>query len=197
MYKFIIRFLFKFTYTLISSNLVTWNFRTRMYNFFGSDIGYDSLIGYGCDLAGNISNLKIGKNSYLNSHGYLQLEAPIVIGSNVRIASFVRILTRWHPIENSYIRRTFGRDHDIPCYIEDGCWIGVGVTILPKVNIAQGCVIAAGSVVTHSTKPNGLYAGVPAVRKKDLPTDNNPMPLLDEVISDIAPPAAKFDMHHG
>ena len=57
--------------------------------------------------------------------------------------------------------------HDI--VVEDGAWIGASCTILPNVTIANGCVIAAGSVVTKSTEPNGLYAGVPAKRIKDLP----------------------------
>ena len=47
-------------------------------------------------------------------------------------------------------------------------WICAGAAILPGVQIASGCVIAAGAVVTHSTAPNGLYAGIPAIRKKDL-----------------------------
>ena len=41
--------------------------------------------------------------------------------------------------------------------------------ILSVVNILDGCIIAANSVVTKSTEPNGLYAGVPARRIKDLP----------------------------
>ena len=52
--------------------------------------------------------------------------------------------------------------------IEDGVWIGASCTILPNATIANGCVIAAGSVVTQSTEPNGLYAGVPAKRIKEL-----------------------------
>ena len=40
--------------------------------------------------------------------------------------------------------------------------------ILPGVTIAEGCVIAAGAVVNKSTEPDGLYAGVPARRVKDL-----------------------------
>lgn len=52
--------------------------------------------------------------------------------------------------------------------MEDGCWLGGNVTVLPGVTIGRGCVIAAGAVVTKSCDPNGLYAGVPARRIRDL-----------------------------
>lgn len=52
--------------------------------------------------------------------------------------------------------------------VGDGCWIGANATILPGVTVAPGCVIAAGAVVTKDTEPDGLYAGVPARRVRDL-----------------------------
>lgn len=41
-------------------------------------------------------------------------------------------------------------------------WIGERVTCLPGVEIATGSVIGAGSIVTKSTQPYGIYAGNPA-----------------------------------
>jgi maltose O-acetyltransferase len=52
--------------------------------------------------------------------------------------------------------------------IGDGCWIGVRVVVvLPDTVIGSGVVVAAGSGLLE---PNGLYAGVPAIRKRELPT---------------------------
>lgn len=39
--------------------------------------------------------------------------------------------------------------------------------ILSNVKISKGCVIAAGSILTKSTEPYGIYAGVPAKRIKN------------------------------
>jgi acetyltransferase-like isoleucine patch superfamily enzyme len=43
--------------------------------------------------------------------------------------------------------------------------------VLSGVTIGPGCVIGAGAVVTNECDANGLYVGVRAVRKKDLPVD--------------------------
>ena len=53
--------------------------------------------------------------------------------------------------------------------IKRGSWLGLGSIILPGVTVAEGCVIGAGAVVTKDTEPHGFYTGVPAVRIKDLP----------------------------
>ena len=56
-----------------------------------------------------------------------------------------------------------------PIRVEAGSWLGAGVLVLPGVTIGHGSVIAAGAVVTKSTCADGLYAGVPARRVRDLP----------------------------
>ena len=49
----------------------------------------------------------------------------------------------------------------LPVMIEDGCWIGGGVIILPSVTIGQKSVIGAGSVVTKDIPANSLAVGNP------------------------------------
>lgn len=60
-----------------------------------------------------------------------------------------------------------GRDIQESTIIGSDCWIGAHVIIKRGVKIADGCVIAMGSVVTKDTLPYGIYAGVPAKRIKD------------------------------
>jgi acetyltransferase-like isoleucine patch superfamily enzyme len=49
-----------------------------------------------------------------------------------------------------------------PIVIEDDVWIGTNSIILSGVTIAQGTIIAAGSVVTKSTEPYSIIGGNPA-----------------------------------
>lgn len=52
--------------------------------------------------------------------------------------------------------------------IGKGVWVGANVTILPGVRIGDGCIIGAGSVVSRDCLPDGIYAGVPARRLRDV-----------------------------
>lgn len=59
-----------------------------------------------------------------------------------------------------------------PVHIGKHVIIGTGSTVLPGVDIAEGCAIGSMSLVKKSTEPWGIYAGIPATwkceRKKDL-----------------------------
>jgi len=46
--------------------------------------------------------------------------------------------------------------------IGKNCWIGAKVTILDGAKIGNGCIIAAGSVITNKEFPdNSVIAGIP------------------------------------
>ena len=135
---------------------------------FGS-IGEKVSIGHSfiCDYGRNIH---IGNNVTVNTGCTFVDCNKITIGNNVLIAPDVRIYTATHPVELEerltpvetpegidYIRHTFA----LPVTVEDGCWIGGGVIILPGVTIGKGSVIGAGSVVTKNIPANTLAAGNP------------------------------------
>ena len=46
--------------------------------------------------------------------------------------------------------------------IGNDVWIGHGVTVLPRVTIGDGAVLAAGAVVTKDVPPYTIVGGVPA-----------------------------------
>ncbi|WP_237237353.1 DapH/DapD/GlmU-related protein [Rothia nasimurium] len=115
-------------------------------------------------------NTSIGDGSFVNQGSYFDSSAPITIGREVGIGPRCTFLTGSHHIGPSEARIQGGGNH-APIVIEDGCWIGGNVTVLPGVVIGRGCVIAAGAVVTRDCEPNGLYAGVPARRIRDLSED--------------------------
>ena len=111
--------------------------------------------------------VETGENVFINYGFYFDGNEHLRIGSNVRIAQFVRVLTATHTIGPPQ-QRCRVDVLEQPVAIGDGCWIGSGVTIFPGVEIADGCVIAANSLVLTSTEPNGLYMGAPARRVRTL-----------------------------
>jgi len=51
--------------------------------------------------------------------------------------------------------------------IGDDVWVGFGAIILSGVNVSDGCIIAAGALVTNDAEPYSIYAGMPARKVKD------------------------------
>ena len=113
-------------------------------------------------------NLKIGSGSWINNNCFFDNDFgyEIEIGRNCGIGMDVLFCVSSHEIGT--FKGRAGKDITQGIKIGDGCWIGARVTILPGVHIQEGCVIAAGALVTNNCESNGLYAGVPAKRIRDL-----------------------------
>jgi len=152
--------------SFLASELVPAFARRRLLKIISIRLLPTSTIWAGCSFRSN--KIEIGANVFINVGFFFDGYYQCTIGDNVRIGQFVRILTATHDIGSSFQR---GRSEVVggPVHIENGCWIAAGVTILPGVTIGPGCVIAANSMVAESTTANGLYAGTPARRMKDLP----------------------------
>ena len=118
-----------------------------------------TFLGYG--------RVHIGKGSFINRECYFEAVDDISIGRDVAVAMQVLFVTSTHPFG------TDGRFDPVargrPIRVGDRCWLGARVTVLPGVTIGDDVVVAAGAVVTKDCAPRGLYAGVPAVRIRDLP----------------------------
>ncbi|MBB6635122.1 acyltransferase [Cohnella thailandensis] len=112
------------------------------------------------------TDIKIGYGSFLN-HSCV-VEDHVEIGNNCKIAFDVIFCTSTHKIGSHEMRG--GESIWKPIKVGDGCWIGARATVLPGVTIGDGCIIAAGAVVCSDCEPDGLYAGVPARRIKELRT---------------------------
>ncbi|GEL13713.1 hypothetical protein LCO01nite_12620 [Lapidilactobacillus concavus] len=153
--------------TIASGSIIPMKVRIGLYRSQSLRIGNDVIIGPHNYIFAN--NVEISDNSFINNHVSFQNGAgnvKIKIGNNGSIAPNVLFEGSTHIIGPKNKRAGEIKYTDI--YVDDGCWIGCNVTILPGITIAKGCVIGAGAVVTKNTAPNGLYVGVPAKRVKDL-----------------------------
>lgn len=136
--------------------------RINAFRLRGLQSGEDILLQSGVRLYG-CRNIKIGHYSFFGRGTKLYAyNEKIVIGSNCLIADSVKIVTRNHlysDVNNPINKQGYT---DSPITIGDDVWIGFGCTILPGVNIGNGAIVAAGSVVTKSIPAMKIYGGIPA-----------------------------------
>lgn len=78
-----------------------------------------------------------------------------------------------------------GRSEIKPTVIGRDCWLGAHSIINCGVHIADGCIIAAGAVVTKDTEPYGIYGGVPAKRIKNRFSNDDEIKRHRELVSNI------------
>jgi maltose O-acetyltransferase len=152
-------YIHRVTDALLASELLPVMFRMKLMRFAGYNVAKTSCVWAGASFRSK--RVTIGEHAFINVGFFYDGHETLRIGNNVRIGQFMRAITATHPIgppEQRCIIDVVGKAIEI----QDGCWIGAGVTILPGVTIARGCIIGAGSLVTKSTAPNGLYAGTPA-----------------------------------
>ncbi len=153
----------------LGSELIPAFVRTRMLRRLGARMHPTACIWSNCVLRS--VDLDLGRNVFINVGFFFDGAARLTVEENVRIGQFVRVITATHEIGPSSQRCRVEASH-APVRIGRGSWIGAGVTLMPGVAVAPGCVVAAGSLVLASTERDGLYAGVPARRIRDLPTDD-------------------------
>lgn len=107
-------------------------------------------------------NLKIGKNSGWNWGTWINAYGGVEIGSNVIMGPGCIIHSANHKFDRTDIPIRLRGYIKAQVRIEDDCWLGANVIVLPGVTIGKGSVIGAGSVVTESIPPYSVAVGNPA-----------------------------------
>ena len=105
-------------------------------------------------------NTKFGNNNHFNGceiYGY----GKVTFGDNFHSGKGLKFLTTYHnykgkkiPYDETYIIKDIN--------IEDNVWIGMDVTVLGGVNIGEGAIIQAGSVVVNDVEKMAIIGGAPA-----------------------------------
>jgi maltose O-acetyltransferase len=110
---------------------------------------------------GTGSKVEIGDNSGIGVN--CQLWGKVKIGKDVMMGPEVIIISANHKFERTDIpMRLQGRYPEECVCIDDDVWIGTRAIIMPGVNIGQGAIIGAASVVTKDVAPNAIVGGNPA-----------------------------------
>ena len=134
----------------------------------------------GCFITGN--QISIGHHTVVNRHCYLDGRIGLEIGSNVSISPEVYILSLSHDPQSKNFDTVPGKVR-----IGNRSWIGVRAIIQPGLTLGEGCVVAAGSVVTRDVPPFTIVGGIPArvigERSQDLDYTLHYFPYFDTDIT--------------
>lgn len=102
-------------------------------------------------------NIRVGEDTIIGDHCFLDGRALLKIGNHVDIASGVLIYNSEHDINSDDFKAI-----EEPVEIGDFAFIGPRAIILPGVKIGRGAVVAAGAVVTKDVEDFAVVGGVPA-----------------------------------
>ncbi len=100
--------------------------------------------------------MSIGNDCFMNSNVSITCLKSIVIENNVQIGNNVVIVDHNHDYVNGSGFKTGN------VIIRKNVWIGANSVILPNVEIGEGAVIAAGSIVTKDVGAYTVVGGNPA-----------------------------------
>jgi len=106
---------------------------------------------------------KVSLGDYSGIGVNAKIYGTCIIGHHVMMGEDCTIITRNHSYERTDVpMMEQGFEEERPVYIGNDVWLGDRVIVLPGVNIGDGCIIGAGSVVTKNVPPYTVAAGVPA-----------------------------------
>ena len=116
-----------------------------------------AIIGYNCNICAQVlieNDVLIGDNVTIKSG--VQIWDGVTIEDNVFIGPNVTFT-------NDLFPRSKSHSHELlQTKIKAGASIGANATILPGLIVAEGAMVGAGAVVTHSVPSNAIVVGNPA-----------------------------------
>jgi len=134
-------------------------------NLYGCEIGDDSKIGTFVEIQ---RGAKVGRRVKISSHTFIcegvEIEDDVFVGHSVTF-----INDRYPSAVTADGKPQTAADWTVvPTIVRKAATIGSGSTILCGVEIGEGAMVGAGSVVTRNVPPNMIVAGNPArvLRKK-------------------------------
>ena len=110
---------------------------------------------------------------------------PLVsIGRYTMLAARVAIVGDDHRFDDPAVPMQFtGRPSQRATSIGSDVWIGHGAVVMRGLDIGDGALIAAGSVVTHDVPAREVWAGVPARKLRDRFSDDQQCASHEQMLS--------------
>lgn len=128
-------------------------------NVFKVKVSKNVVIYYGAEIR-NHAKLIIKEGAIIGDKSILDARNGIEIRENACLATGIQIWTEQHAHRDSWFRCM--SDESYKVVIGKRAWIGPRTIILHSVEIGEGAVVAAGSVVTKNVPPFTIVGGIPA-----------------------------------
>ena len=118
-------------------------------------MGNDCSIWFNAVVRGDVNSIRLGNKVNVQDGAIIHCtfeRSKALVGNNVSIG------------HNAIVHG---------CVIADNVLVGMGAIVMDNASIGTNCIIAAGSVVLENTiiEAGTIYAGVPAKKIKDIPTE--------------------------
>ncbi|MEG1564010.1 MAG: acyltransferase [Bacteroides sp.] len=153
--------LFDFTYLKRGKGSVIYrSVRKDLPPFNHFSLGKYSVVEDFCCLNNAVGDLIIGDYTRIGLRN--TLIGPAQIGNHVNLGQNVTVTGMNHNYQGVEKRIDEQGVSTMPIVIEDDVWVGANAVILPGVTLGYHCVVAAGSVVSHSVPSYSICAGSPA-----------------------------------
>lgn len=159
------------------SNIPIWIIRKFLYICCGLKIGKKSRIMMKAKIY-SPHKVKIGNRTVINEFCYIDGRGGIIIGDDVTIATYAKLITGSHDIDS----RDFCYQSK-PIIIENNSAVFSDSLVLGGAVLHEGCVISAKSLVRAGDyENNGIFAGNPAkfirYRKCEARYEQEPIALI-------------------
>ena len=168
-FKIIPSFILFFIWDLLSifDNKAAVFFRYCIIKSKSKTCGDNVYIGKNVTLK-KIGSLELESNISIHNNCYIDASGGILIKDDVSIAHSSTIMSSSHTWADKSIPIKYNPQNYSKVIINSNVWIGCGVRILDGVEIKENVIIGAGAVCTKPISAEGIYAGMPAKKIKDI-----------------------------
>lgn len=136
-------------------------FKTKIGKLFAQYFPHNKIRIFGLRLCG----FEVGNKVYIGQDLIVasiisERSCNLIIGNRVAIGPRVTLLlssdANWSKLME------FIKPIKSTVRLEDDCWIGAGVIIMPGITIGRSAIVGSGAVVNKNVAPYTIVAGVPA-----------------------------------
>lgn len=141
--------------------------RTRIYltGMAKFAIGTSVVLGQGVHVQSDGGLIQVGAHTGVQDgcrlYGEVSIGEHCLLAPNVYLSSGRHVFSEepHRPILDQERRHRLAGQ---PIVVEDDCWLGINVVVMPGVTIGKGSVVGANAVVTKNVEPYSVVAGAPA-----------------------------------